>query len=114
MIERVIGTFDTPWRVVRLGGTDHRPEHDVDFVFDVVDADDNLICETDNKEIAEAIVELPNMYYRLRAIAECKPAILCRVPNGEEVACPMCESFIRGGKEMMHNLGVEYDDKTTY
>lgn len=97
MIERVIGTFDPPWKVVSHS----------DFIFTVVDAEDHVICETDDEDVAEAIVELPNMYYRLRAIAECKPAILCRVPNGEEVACPMCESFIRGGKDIMHSLGVK-------
>lgn len=106
MIERVIGTFDTPWEAVPLGGEYHDPDERY-YQIKVVDAEGHIICETNDREVAEAIVELPNMYYRLRAIAECKPAILCRVPNGEEVACPMCESFIRGGKDIMHSLGVK-------
>ena len=106
MIERVIGTFDPPWEIVPLDGEYHDPDEKY-YPIKVVDAEGHIICETNDREVAEAIVELPNMYYRLRAIAECKPAILCRVPNGEEVACPMCESFIRGGKDIMHNLGVK-------
>ena len=109
MTDEQLKQLKAPWRVISLGGTTHGIpfEDDQDFAFDVVDADGNLICETDDREVAEAIVELPNMYYRLRAIAECKPAILCCMPNGEEVACPMCESFIRGGKDIMRNLGVK-------
>ena len=106
MIARVIGTFDTPWEFVPLDGEYHDPDEKY-YPMKVVDAEGHTICETNDREVAEAIVELPNMYYRLRAIAECKPAILCRVPNGEEVACPMCESFIRGGKDIMHRLGVK-------
>ena len=106
MIERVIGTFDPPWEVVPLDGEYHDPDEQY-YPMKVVDAEGHTICETNDREVAEAIAELPNMYYRLRAIAECKPAILCRVPNGEEVACPMCESFIRGGKDIMHRLGVK-------
>ena len=113
MIARVIGTFDTPWEFVPLDGVQPTAD-DRYYPIKVVDAEGHTICETDDREIAEAIVELPNLFYRLKAIAECKPAILCCMPNGEEVACPMCESFIRGGKEMMHRLGVNYDDEATH
>ena len=107
MIEGAITKFDTPWKVVPLGGTDHIPEHDVDFAFEVVDALGHVICETDDEEVAEAITELPNFFYRLKAIAECKPAVLCRVWEGTEVTCPSCENLIRGGKEIMRRIGVK-------
>lgn len=115
MIELVITKFNTPWRVIGLGGTDHgcHPGEGQDFAFDVVDADGNLICETGDREVAEAIVELPNMFYRLQEIAQMQPSILCHI-GGEDVECPRCVDMIRGGKEMMHRLGVDYDDKTTY
>ena len=96
MIERVIGKFNTPWRVI---------PH-IDFLFTIVDAEDHVICETDDEDVAEAIAELPNMYSRLKAIAQSEPAIICRI-GGEEVECPRCDSLIRRGKEMMHRLGVE-------
>lgn len=109
MIENVIKKFETPWRVVGLGGTDHdlKQGEEEDFVFDVVDRDGSIICETDDKEVAEALAELPYLFYRLKAIAECKPAILCRVWEGTEVTCPSCENLIRGGKEIMRRLGVK-------
>ena len=108
MIEDVIAKFETPWRVVGLGGTDHdlKQGEEEDFVFDVVDRDGSIICETDDKEVAEAIVELPNLFYRLKAIAQSEPAIICRI-GGEDVECPRCDSLICGGKEMMHRLGVK-------
>lgn len=112
MIERVIGTFDTPWEFVPLDGAYHDPDEKY-YPIKVVDAEGHIICETDDREVAEAIVELPNMFYRLQAIAQMQPAILCHI-GGEDVECPRCVDLIRGGKEMMHRLGVEYDDKTTY
>ena len=96
MIERVIGKFKTPWSVI----------HHIDFLSTVVDAEDHVICETDDEDVAEAIVELPNMYYRLKAIAQSEPAIICRI-GGEEVECPRCDSLICGGKEIMRRLGVK-------
>ena len=108
MIEDVIAKFETPWRVVGLGGTGHdlKQGEEEDFVFDVVDRDGSTICETDDKEVAKAIKELPNMFYRLQAIAQSEPAIICRI-GGEEVECPRCDSLIRGGKEIMRRLGVK-------
>lgn len=105
MIERVIGTFDTPWESVPLDGAYHDPDEKY-YPIKVVDAEGHIICETDDREVAEAIVELPNMFYRLRAIAQMQPAIVCRI-GGEEVECPRCVDLIRGGKEMMHRLGVK-------
>ena len=101
MIERVIGKFKPPWSVI----------HHIDFLSTVVDADYHVICETDDADVAEAIAELPNMYYRLKAIAQSEPAIICHI-GGEDVGCPRCDSLIRGGKEMMHRLGVNYDKET--
>lgn len=106
MIERVIGTFDTPWEFVPLDSAYHDPDERY-YPIKVVDAEGHIICETDDREVAEAIVELPNMFYRLKAIAECKPAVLCRVWEGTEVTCPSCENLIRGGKEIMRRLGVK-------
>ena len=112
MIERVIGTFDTPWEIVPLDGEYHDPDEKY-YPIKVVDAEGHIICETGDREVAEAIVELPNLFYRLRAIAQMQPAIVCRI-GGEDVECPRCVDLIRGGKEMMHRLGVDYDDKTTH
>ena len=106
MIERIVGTYDPPWEVVPLDGEQHDPD-EMYYRVKVVDAEGHTICETNDREIAEAIVELPNLFYRLKAIAECKPAILCCMPNGKEVACPSCDSLIRGGKEIMRRIGVE-------
>ena len=112
MIERVIGTFDTPWEIVPLDGEYHDPDEKY-YSIKVVDAEGHTICETNDKEIAEAIVELPNLFYRLKAIAQMQPAIVCRI-GGEDVECPRCVDLIRGGKEMMHRLGVNYDDEATH
>lgn len=106
MSAEAITKFDTPWRVVRLGGTDHIPEHDVDFVFDVVDAKGSIICETADEEVAKAITELPNLFHRLKAIAQSEPAIICHI-GGEDVECPRCDSLIRGGKDIINRLGVK-------
>ena len=112
MIARVIGTFDTPWDFVPLDGVQPTAD-DRYYPIKVVDAEGHTICETNDREIAEAIVELPNLFYRLKAIAQMQPAIVCRI-GGEEVECPRCVDLIRGGKEMMHRLGVKYDDEATH
>ena len=112
MIARVIGTFDTPWDFVPLDGVQPTAD-DRYYPIKVVDAEGHTICETNDREIAEAIVELPNLFYRLKAIAQMQPAIVCRI-GGEDVECPRCVDLIRGGKEMMHRLGVNYDDEATH
>ena len=108
MIEDVLAKFETPWKVVGLGGTDHdlKQGEEEDFVFDVVDRDGSIICETDDKEVAEALAELPYLFYRLKAIAEMNPAIICHI-GGEDMECPRCVDLIRGGKEIMRRLGVK-------
>ena len=104
MIEGAITKYDTPWKVVPIDGTDPDAAYGK---FGVEDAEGYTICETNEREVAEAITELPNFFYRLKAIAECKPAVLCRVWEGTEVTCPSCENLIRGGKEIMRRIGVE-------
>lgn len=105
MIERVVGTFDTPWEIAPLDGEYHDPDEKY-YPIKVVDAEGHIICETNDREIAEAIVELPNLFYRLKAIAQSEPAIICHI-GGEDVECPRCDSLIHGGKEMMQRLGVK-------
>lgn len=105
MIERIVGTYDPPWEVVPLDGEYHDPDEQY-YPMKVVDAEGHTICETHDKEIAEAIVELPNLFYRLKAIAQSEPAIICHI-GGEDVECPRCDSLIRDGKELMHRLGVK-------
>ena len=105
MIERVIGTFDTPWDIAPLDGDYHATDERY-YPIKVVDDEGHTICETNDREVAEAIVELPNLFYRLKAIAQSEPAIICRI-GGEEVECPRCDSLIHGGKEMMQRLGVK-------
>lgn len=105
MIERIVGTYDPPWEVVPLDGEYHDPD-EMYYPVKVVDAEGHIICETNDREIAEAIVELPNLFYRLKAIAQSEPAIICHI-GGEDVECPRCDSLIRGGKELMHRLGVK-------
>ena len=65
-----ITKFNTPWRVIDLGGTDHgcRQGEEQDFAFDVVDADGNLICETDNKEMADKLAHFPELCEALLTI----------------------------------------------
>ena len=110
MIEGAITKYDTPWKVVPIDGTDPDAAYGK---FGVEDAEGYTICETNEREVAEAITELPNFFHRLRAIAQMQPAIVCHI-GGEDVECPRCVDLIRGGKEMMHRLGVKYDDEAAH
>ena len=99
-----------PWRVIVLGSTDHGCAHgeNQDFAFDVVDAEGNLICETDNKKMAEVITRLPSMLRALMRMSRHKPEIICHI-GGEELTCSSCEALIEEAGIIMRSLEV-FDD----
>lgn len=109
MTDEQLKQLKAPWRVIGLGGTTHGIpfEDDQDFAFDVVDADDNLICETDNKERAEQLAQFPELCGALQYIAEETAGTFWdeyRDKPGDD--CTKCEELIDMAKEALQKLEV--------
>jgi len=110
MTDEQLKQLKAPWHVIGLGGTTHGIpfEDDKDFAFDVVDAEGNLVCETDSKERAEQLAHFPELCEALHDIATEMIGRFWdeyRDKPGDE--CTQCRDLIDMAKEALQKLEAQ-------